>query len=90
MCHILEETYIEAGKRRVGVSGESSSRKEEKGSGIERRQIQWQERKRSSIASIARKNGMMMTIFGNCIPRRDRSGSNKGKGGKHLKQQHDQ
>jgi hypothetical protein len=32
----------------------------------------------------------MMTIAGNCIPRRDQSGSKKGKGGKWLQQQHDQ
>jgi hypothetical protein len=33
---------------------------------------------------------MMMTIVGNCIQRRDQSGSKKGKGGKQLQQQHDQ
>jgi hypothetical protein len=33
---------------------------------------------------------MMMTIAGNCIPRRDRSGSKKGKGGKQLQHQRGQ
>jgi hypothetical protein len=47
-----------------------------------RRKIQWPENKRSPLASIARKRGMMKTIVGNCILRRDRSGSKKIKGGK--------
>jgi hypothetical protein len=52
--------------------------------------VEWQERKRSSLASIARNKGMMMTIVGNFIPRRDRIGSKRGKGGKQLQQHHDQ
>jgi hypothetical protein len=84
----VQATYIEAGKTGVGVSGESSSRKEDKRKWNERNQIQWQERKRSSLANIARNRSMMMTIVGNCIPRRDRSGSKRGKGGKQLQQQH--
>jgi hypothetical protein len=31
---------------------------------------------------------MMRTIVGNCILRRDQSGSNKGKGGNQLQQEH--
>jgi hypothetical protein len=57
---------------------------------MERRKIQWQERKRIPLASIARKKGMMRTVVGNCILRRDQSGSRKRKGGKQLQQQHDQ
>jgi hypothetical protein len=57
---------------------------------MERREIQWKERKRIPLASIARKKGMMRTIVGNCISRRDQSGSKKGKEGKQLQQQHDQ
>jgi hypothetical protein len=57
---------------------------------MERKKIQLQERKKISLASIARKKGMMMTIVGNCILRRDRNSSKKGKGGKHLQQQHSQ
>jgi hypothetical protein len=54
--------------------------KRTKGSGMARRKIQWQERKRIPLASIARKRGMMRTVVGNCIPRRDQSGSRKRKG----------
>jgi hypothetical protein len=61
-----------------------------KESGMARKQIQWQERKRSSLARIARKEGMMMTIVGNCIPRRDRSDSKRKNGGKQLHKHHDQ
>jgi hypothetical protein len=64
--------------------------KRKKGSEMARRKIQWKERKRSPLANIARKKGMMRTIAGNCIPIRDQSGSNKGKGGKQLQQHHDQ
>jgi hypothetical protein len=49
---------------------------------MERRKIQWKERKRSPHAIIARNKGMMSTIVGNFIPRRDRSGSKRGKGGR--------
>ena len=55
-----------------------------------RKQIQQQEGKRISLAKIARKKGMMMTIARNCIPIRDRSGSKKGKRGKQLQEKHDQ
>jgi hypothetical protein len=51
---------------------------------MERRKIQWKERKRIPLASIARKRGMMRTVVGNCIPRRDQSGSRKRRGGKQL------
>ena len=84
----VQATQIEAGKTRVGVSGEQSSRKEDKKRWNARRKIQWQERKRSPLVSIARKKGMMMTIAENCTQRRDRSGSKRQKGGKQLQQQH--
>jgi hypothetical protein len=86
----VQATYIEAGKTRVSVSWETSSRNEKKGSRMAGRQIQWPERKISPLASIARKRGMMRTIVGNCIQRRDQSGSKKGKGGKQLQQKHAQ
>ena len=78
----VQVTYIEVGK--TCVSGESSSRKEDKRKwhGMERSQVQWQERKRCPLASIARKRGMMRTIVDSCIPRRGQSGSRKRKGGK--------
>jgi hypothetical protein len=57
---------------------------------MERKKNQWQERKRISLANIARKEGMMITIAINCILRRDQSGSKRGKGGKQLQQYHDQ
>jgi hypothetical protein len=56
--------------------------KRTKGNGMARRKIQSQERKRSPLASIARKRGMMRTIVGNCKSRRDQSGSRKIKEGK--------
>jgi hypothetical protein len=74
-----QTTYIEAGKTVVGVSGESSSRRENKRKGNGKK-----------ANSTTRKKGTMMTIAGNCTQRRDQSGSNKGNGGKHLQQQHDQ
>jgi hypothetical protein len=86
----VQTTYIEVGKKRFGVSTESSSRKEDKRKGNVKKQIQRQERKRSSLARISRKKGMMMTIVGNCSQRKEQSGSKKGKGGKQLQQQHDQ
>jgi hypothetical protein len=57
---------------------------------MEIKKIQQQEGKRNSLARISRDKGMMMTISRNCIPRRDRSGSKIGKGGKQLHQQHRQ
>jgi hypothetical protein len=41
-----------------------------------------EERKIILLARIARKKGMMRTVVDNFIPRRDRSGSKKRKGGK--------
>jgi hypothetical protein len=86
----VQATYIEEGKTRVGVSKELSSREEDKRKGNGKKANSVIRKKRSSLASIARNKGMMMTIDGNCIPRRDQSGSMKGKGGKQLQQQHDQ
>jgi hypothetical protein len=49
---------------------------------MEKRKIQWKERKRIPLAIIPRKRFMMRTIVGNCIPRRGQRGSRKRKGGK--------
>ena len=78
----VQMTYIEAGKTGVVYQGNRLQGKRTKGSGMARRQIQWQERKRSPLVSIPRKKGMMRTVVGNCIPRRDQSSSRKIKGGK--------
>jgi hypothetical protein len=64
--------------------------KRKKGRGMERNKIQRQEGKRSYLASMARKKGMMMTIAGNYILRRDQSGLKKEKGGKQLQKKHGQ
>jgi hypothetical protein len=48
------------------------------------RKIQGKERKRIPLASIARKRGMMRTIVGNCIPRRDSKWFKEKKGGKQV------
>jgi hypothetical protein len=85
----VQETYLEEEKTRVGISGESSSRKEDKRKGNGRK-ANSATRKRSSLASIAINKGMMMSIAGNCTRRRDRNGSKKGKGGKQLQHQHNQ
>jgi hypothetical protein len=85
----VQVTYIEAGKTCVGVSRESSSRKENKRKWHGKKENAVTKRKRNPLASIARKRGMMRTVVDNCIPRRGQSGSRKRKGGKQLWQQHD-
>jgi hypothetical protein len=67
----VQATYIEAWKKELVYHGNRLQEKRKKGSGMARRKIQWQERKGSPLASIARKKGMMRTVVGNCIPRRD-------------------
>jgi hypothetical protein len=90
MRFMFKQHTLKQGKHEFVYQGNHLQGKRTKGRGIERKKIQRQEGKRSSLASIARKKGMMMTIVGNCIPRRDRSGSKRGKGGKQLQYQHDQ
>jgi hypothetical protein len=62
----VQETYIEEGKEELVYKGNrlQGKRKKERGNG--KKKIQRQERKRSSLAIIARKKGTMMTIDGNC------------------------
>jgi hypothetical protein len=87
---MFKQHTLKQGKHELVYQGNRLQGKRTKGRGMERKKIQRQERKRSSLASIARKKGTMMTIAGNCTQRRDQSGSKKGKGGKQLQQQHDQ
>jgi hypothetical protein len=87
---LFKQHTLKKEKKEWVYQGNCLRGKRTKGSGMARRNIQWQEKKTSSLASIARKKGMMRTIVGNCIPRRDKSGSKKGKGGKQLQQHHDQ
>jgi hypothetical protein len=52
------------------------------GHGMERIQMQWQGRKGSPLARIARKRDMMRKDVGSYIPRRCQSGSRKRREGK--------
>jgi hypothetical protein len=69
-------------KLELVYQGNHLQRKKAKEKGMGRKKFNDSERKRSSLASIARKKGMMMNIVGNCTQRRDQSGSKRGKGGK--------
>jgi hypothetical protein len=79
---------LKQGKQELVYQGNHIQGKRTKIGGMARRQIQWKERKRIPLESITRKKGMMRTIVGNFIPRRDQIGSKKGKGGKQLQQHH--
>jgi hypothetical protein len=82
MRFLFKKHTLKQGKHELVYQVNRLQGKRTKERGMARNKIQRQERKRSSLASIARKKGMMMTIAGNCIQRRDKSGSKRGKGGK--------
>jgi hypothetical protein len=82
MRFLFKKRTLRQGKHELVYQGNCLQGKNTKGSGMEKRKIQWQERKRIPLTNITRKKGMMRTIAGNCIPRRDQSGSKRGKGGK--------
>ena len=90
MRFMFKQHTLKQGKQQLVYPGNRLQGKRTNGSGMERRKIQRQGRKRISLVSIARKKGTMMGIAGNCTQRRDQSGSNKGKGGKKLQRQHNQ
>jgi hypothetical protein len=90
MRFFFKKHTLKQGKHDLVYRGNHLQGKRTKGSGMARRKIQWKERKRSPLAIIKRKKGMMRTIVGNFILRRDQSGSKRGKGGKKLQQHHDQ
>jgi hypothetical protein len=82
----FQATYIEVGKTRVGVLRESSSRKEDK--------RKWNGKKENSMArkeekpscKHCKKEGHDEDLCGKLHP--EKSGLNKGKGGKQLQQKH--
>jgi hypothetical protein len=82
MRFLFKQHKLKQGKQGLVYQGNCLQGKRTNGSGMARRKIQWPERKISPLEIIVRKKGMMRTITGNCIPRRDRSGSRKGKRGK--------
>jgi hypothetical protein len=67
----VQETYIEARKTRVSVSGESSSKKDGKGKGNGKKANSTTVKEEKLSRSIVRKKGTMMSIVGNCTQRRD-------------------
>jgi hypothetical protein len=83
----VQATYIEAGK--AGVSGESSSRKEDK--------RKWHGKNSNAVArkeekpscKHCKKEGHDEDVVGSCILRRGQSGSRKRREGKQLQRQQD-
>jgi hypothetical protein len=82
MRFLFKQHKLRQEKQELVYQGNHLQEKRTKGRGMERNKIQRQEGKISSLVRIARKKGMVMSIAGNCILRRDRNGSKKGKGGK--------